>query len=195
MTTTSKGYMIGGVGIVSGTGTISATTTALTGSGTAFLSELYVGAVIVSDGQTLAISAVASNTAATLQTAPAVALSGDSFAINGMTNLSNLTTPVTHPRSNFKQWLEKVDLGNGLARGVGRPSVTWTWGFITMAQYDQLRTIITGASTRVYIRTRTTETSDSYKVYSAAALWPDEIDRSATRRVNFMLTFRDLVLL
>lgn len=191
-----KSYRIGLTStVIGGTGTISATTTALTGSGTAFLSELYAGAVIISDGQTLAIASVTSDTAATLQTAPTVALSGDSFSIAPMTLLTSLTTPVTHPKSNWKPWQEKIILGNGLARGVGRPSVTWQWGYITQAQYDQLRAYCAGASARVLIYTRTTETADSYKAYTAAVLWPDELDRQTTRRVNFTLEFSDLVLL
>lgn len=195
--TDDRQYMIGTISAgTAGTGTISATTTALSGAGgSAFLSELYAGAVIIAAGQTLAISSVTTNSAAVLQSAPVTPLSGAAFTICTLTNLMSLSTPVQHPRSNFKPWQEKIILGNGLARGVGRPSTIWTWGFITQAQYDKLRSLITGASTRVYIRTRTTESADSYKVYQAAALWPDEVDRQATRRVGFTLEFRDLVLL
>jgi hypothetical protein len=192
-----KGYMIGAIGsVLSGTGTISATTTTLSGAGgSAFLSELYPGAVIIAAGQTLAIASVTTNSAAVLQSAPAIPLSGATFTIASMYNLTNLVPTVTHPRSSFKQWQVKISLGNGLARGAGRPSCSWVWGFITAAQYDKLRTFITGASTRVYIRTRTTESADSYKVYTAAALWPDEVNRDATRRIGFTIDYRDLVLL
>jgi hypothetical protein len=191
-----KSYRIGLSSVTTaGTGTISASTTALTGSGTAFLTELFAGAVIISDGQTLAIASVTNDTGATLQTAPSPALSGDTFTIATMKLLTNLTVSVMHPKSSFKSWQEKIMLGNGLARAMGRPSTVWQWGYITQAQYDQLHAIIAGASSRVFIYTRTTETADSYKVYQAAGLWPDEVDRQATRRVNFSIEFRDLVLL
>jgi hypothetical protein len=192
-----KGYMIGNLTTHnSGTGTVSATTTALSGAGgSAFLTELYAGAVIKAAGQTLAIESVTTDSAAVLQTAPATPISGATFEIYPMLNLSNPNLKIPHPKSNFKQWQSKIDLGNGLARGVGRPSCSWVWGFITAAQYDQLRAYITGASGRIYIRTRTTETADSYKVYLAAALWPDEVNRDATRRVGFTIEMRDMVLL
>ena len=178
-----------------GTGTISATTTALTGSGTQFATELYTGAVITAAGQTLAIASVTDGDESTLQTAPTTPLSGAAFEIYPLLNLSNVNLRIPHPRSTFKQWQAKIMLGNGLARGVGRPSCSWQWGFITAAQYDLLRAIVSNTSARCYIRTRTTEVNDSYKTYSAVGLWPDEVNRDATRRVGFSIEFRDLVLL
>ena len=194
--TSGDGYMLGLPSLIlNGTGTLTANTTALTGAGSAFNTELKIGDVITAAGQVLAIAAVKDADEATLQTAPNPPLSGAAFTITPLYTLRNLTVSVTFPRSSFKQWQSKIMLGNGLARGVGRPSCSWQWGFVTAAQYDQLRAYVAGASTRVYIRTRTTETNDSYKVYTASGIWPDEVNRDATRRVGFTIEFKDLVLL
>jgi hypothetical protein len=107
----SKGYMIGNLTTHnSGTGTVSATTTALSGAGgSAFLTELYAGAVIKAAGQTLSISSVTTDSAAVLQTAPTTPISGAVFEIYPMLNLSNPNLKIPHPRSNFKQWQSKID--------------------------------------------------------------------------------------
>ena len=67
------------VSTVNLTGTASSSGTTVTGSGTAFTSQLAVGDIIVSDGQTRRVTAIASATSLTTDAAFSGALSGDTF--------------------------------------------------------------------------------------------------------------------
>lgn len=178
-----------------GTGNISATTTALTGSGTFFPTQIAEGSIIQAAGQTLCIASVTDNTNAVLVTAPSPAISGAAFDYVTMTNVESMGTNYQPPRSTFAPWVTTVDLGNATARAMGRASATWTWGFISLAQRNTLRTYCTGKSARVYVRTRTNDNSDAYVTYDAVMLWPDEEPKQAGRRFPFVLQFRDLILL
>lgn len=71
------------IGTRAGTGTITSTGAAIAGSGTAFTTELTIGSVITSDGQTRIISAIASNTAATASAAFSPDVSAQAFTIGG----------------------------------------------------------------------------------------------------------------
>jgi hypothetical protein len=69
------------VGTVVGTGTISNTGTAVTGSGTEFDTQLAVGDYITASGQTVRVSAITSATALTTAPAFSPAVAGASFTI------------------------------------------------------------------------------------------------------------------
>lgn len=187
-------YAIGNpIGAGLGTGTISTVGTALTGSGSLFTSELAAGYVITSGGVSVVILSITDNTHATLVNAPAVDFSGAAYTITAVYNLEQLQ--ITPPKSAFKPWVESKDLGNGTARGMGRPMATWQWGFISRSQRDTLKTFCLGKSARVFIVTRQNDSSDIYTNYDAVLLWPDEEDKTAGRRLNFALQFRDLIAL
>lgn len=194
-------YRIGNFSYSGGTGTLAATlgVAAVTGSGTAFTTQLQEGGVIVCNGYTLAIETITDNTHLTLQSVAPASFSGQAFTYNNLTNVKNLAGSPSAPRSTFKPWVDAVDLGNGLRRGVGRPLAGWQWGFLTRQQRDALWAYVLGASTRLYVRTKinqnTTGYADKYQTYLAALLWPDSEDVQAGRYLNFTLTFRDLVLL
>lgn len=176
------------------TGTISATGTAVTGSLTAFLSEVAAGYVIHAAGYDLVVYSVTNNTSLTLVTAPPANFSGSTFSITALSNVETLG--LNAPRSTFKPWANSIDLGNATARAMGRPSTLWQWGFITQAQRTTLRAFCTGKSARVYICTRKNDNSDLYVTYDAVMLWPDDEDRQAAgRRLNFAVQFRDLIAL
>jgi hypothetical protein len=114
----------------------------------------------------------------------------------GLTNLEVLATPVIPPRSIFTPYSEVLPLGSGASRGVGAPTATWRWDFITRAQRDMLRTFCVGASAPVCIRTYTRDTVDSAKEFSCDMIWPVmEEEVSASRRLDFAIEFRNLVLL
>lgn len=70
---------IDGTADILGSGTVSSSGAAVTGVGTAFQTLYTVGDLIRSVGQTLKISAIASNTAMTIEAAPASAWSGATF--------------------------------------------------------------------------------------------------------------------
>jgi hypothetical protein len=192
---TIYGYRIAVPLYTAGTGTISATTTALTGSGTNFDPQTPEGTIIhaTASGQTLIIASVTDDTNAVLVTAPVTPISGAAFTYTPMVNLETLG--LRPPKSSFLPWLESVDLGNGRARGAGRPKALWTWGFITRAHRDILRAFCTGKSAAVFIRTRKNDTADAYATYSAIMLWPDGEERDAGRRISFSVEFRGLVAL
>jgi len=176
-----------------GTAQISVTGTAVVGTLTAFVTELFVGSVIHSSGYDLVVATVTDNTHATVVTAPASNFSLASWTVTHMENVESLG--LTPPKSTFKPWASTVDLGNGTARALGRPSAVWQWGFMSTANRNALRAYCTGKSARVYIRTRKNDSSDAYVTYSGVMLWPDDEERFANRRLNFAIEFRDLVAL
>jgi hypothetical protein len=180
-----------------GTGTISvgAASKAVTGVTTSFTTQLVVGDVIISDGQTLAVAAIADNTHLTLQSNTVGAISGAAFDYATLVNLESLSTPVYPPKSTYRPYTEAVTLASGKLRGLGRPVALWQWGFITRAMRDKLRTYCTGKSAAVYIRTRTNESSDAYSTFSAVMMWPDDEDKQTGRRVNFAVDFKNIVTL
>jgi hypothetical protein len=109
------------------------------------------------------------------------------------TLLSALATPVPDPKTDYKPFVELVNLGNGKVRGMGAPTVTWSWGYLTREQRDMLRTYCTGASASVFIRTRTNDNADTYDDYSAVMIWDENEAQDATRRIGLSVTFRNLV--
>ena len=67
------------VSTVNLTGTVSSSGTTVTGSGTAFTSQLAVGDIILSDSQTRRVATITNNTSLTTDAAFSGALSGDTF--------------------------------------------------------------------------------------------------------------------
>ncbi len=187
-------YKIGDqINVTSGTGTISSSGTTITGVGTNFDPETPAGTVIHAAGQTLVVASVTNDTSMTVVTAPTVALSGASFTTTAMVNVETVIGDERFPpRSTFAPWAATVDLGNGTSRAMGRPSAAWYWGLLTQAGRNALRAYCTGKSARVYIATRKNDNSDAYTTYDAVMLWPDEEDRQASRRIGFVIQFRDL---
>lgn len=179
-----------------GTGTLTnaGASTAVSGNGTAFLTQLHVGDIIICSGQTLCVASITNDTALTLVTATVGSFNLAAFDFDVLVNVEALTTGATAPRSLFKPWEESRDTGDGLARGLGRPACTWNWNVISRPERDALKIYCSGKSARVYIRTRTNNTSDQYITYQAAMMWPNDAeDRINGRRLNFTLEFRDLV--
>lgn len=184
-----------GSSIAHGTGTLSVSGASknVTGSGTAFTTELSVHAVIVCAGQTLSVASITDNDHLVLHLAAGAAISTQSFDYFPVTNVESLsTTPLKAPKSTYRPYFEAVALANGQARGFGRPIAVWRWGFLTRAQRDRIRLFCTCKSASVYISTRTNE-ADAYSVFSGVMLWPDDEDKQAGRRLNFEIEFRNLV--
>lgn len=184
--------------IAHGTGTVSVSAASknVVGSSTAFTTQLAVGSVIVSDGQTLAVAAITDNTHLTLQSETGAAISGKAFDYYNLTNVETFTpTRPFAPKSVPKPWFAAFDLGDGTARGMGRPVTSWQFGFVTQAFRNALRAYCTGKSARVYVRSREIDNSDDFVTYFGVMLWPDTEQRNATRRTQFNIEFRDLVVL
>lgn len=92
----------------------------------------------------------------------------------------------------FKPWVATANLGNGMARALGRPVAAWSWYGIPYQQRDQLKTYCTGKSARVFIQTQEVKCGDQWAIYEAVMLWPD--DESQIGSPEFRIEFRDLVL-
>lgn len=116
-------------------------------------------------------------------------------SVAGLVTLDALTTKVPDPQTSFQFYSKQLDLGSGLKRGAGWPITTWTYGYLTQAQRDQLRTFCTGASAEVYITTRTRdkdETDSLFKTYKAVMIWPENEEYRASRRLDIVITFTRL---
>ncbi len=155
------------------------------------------------NGEVHSIHSIAGAHTLTLNTGAAATLSTEAYNLLVMKNVEDLTTlpetPST-PKGNWQPWAQAIPLGDGLARGLGRPLAQWQWNygandFVGHALRDALRTYCTGKSARVWIHTKTLDSSDVYTFYEAALWWPDSETREAGRRLKFELTFRDLVVI
>jgi len=112
-----------------------------------------------------------------------------------ITNLHALTVLVNYPKTAFHPYAGVKDLDDNSQRGVGLPSVVWSWSTITQKERDQLRTLIPDDSDPVLIRTRTNDDSAEFLYYWAEAIWPLlSEDYDAKTRQGFNLTFRQMVL-
>lgn len=112
-----------------------------------------------------------------------------------LTNVEELGTPLSPPRSTFKPYSQNLPLGNATVRGGGWPVATWRWGFMTQAQYNALKAAYcTGKSAAVNINTLQNDGS-TYDEYVTTLVWPDEEDLEFLngRVVNVVLTFQNLV--
>jgi hypothetical protein len=118
---------------------------------------------------------------------------------SGFMNLSALvvsgsTVSVSYPKSTFTPYSSEQQLVSGLVRGVGYPVATWNWGAITREERDALRSFCPHKSASVYIRTKTMDSADSYKSYSAVMVWDtDNEQRDTQRRLQFKITFQRMV--
>jgi hypothetical protein len=185
---------ISGLGHGSGTISVSAASKSVVGSSTTFTTQLAVGSVIISDGQTLAVAAITDNTHLTLQSETGAAISSKAFDYYNLTNVETLTpTRPFAPKSAPKPWFQSSDLGDGTARGMGRPVTSWQFGFVTQAFRNALRAYCPGKSARLFVRSREIDNSDDFITYSGVMLWPDQEQRDSTRRTQFNIEFRDLV--
>ena len=110
-----------------------------------------------------------------------------------LVDLSALATAVPEPKSRYQPYSQMLPLSSGSVRGGGWAAATWSWGFLTRAQRDQLRTFCPAASSDVWIRTRTMDSDDAYQVYRGIMVWPvEQEEKDAGRRINFEITFQRL---
>lgn len=83
-------------------------------------------------------------------------------------NLEALDIPA--PRSTYAGYSEQVKTQSGAALGVGWKSATWTWDYLTAAQFAVLRGLFPAASTDCWVRTPMDDGTYSY--FSATAIFP-----------------------
>src|SRR5512140_1084937 len=112
-----------------------------------------------------------------------------------LVNVETYTTvPNMAPRSAFYPFGETVAAVDGSRITRGAAYATWTWGFIPTAQFNSLRTICTGGSVAVDIRTLQQDYS-TYAYYHAVMVWPDaeSYEHNAKGFSTFELRFERLV--
>lgn len=110
-----------------------------------------------------------------------------------MTNFESMATPIPNPKTFFKPYAELVTLGNGSSFGRGFPQAEMRWNILTRAQRDQLRTYCTGASAAVFVKLRTNDDEDEYKVFQGIMHWVEEEEKDSRARVDFTLRFTHLI--
>jgi hypothetical protein len=112
--------------------------------------------------------------------------------VNGdsTTNVEDLALPA--PRSTWQGYSEQVINQSGAALGVGWASATWTWDYMTAAQFAALRAIITTASATCWIRTMLD--TGSYGYYTGIVNFPPPpYQQRAGRTQQIELRFVNLV--
>ena len=81
------------------------------------------------------------------------------------------------PRSTYAPGGERVRTVAGTQVDVGYPRVTWTFRWLTVAQWNALLTVVGGVSGMVYVETR--DDVDAWSTYYAIANLPNvaELER------------------
>ena len=98
---------------------------------------------------------------------------------------------IPEPEAQFSDYAETVVLGSGLVRGVGYPSATWRWGYMTNPQWDLLKAFITGASTSVCVATMRND--GSFLRYNCVMELPLTYVLRSTRVIDFTVNLTNLV--
>lgn len=113
--------------------------------------------------------------------------------LEGMTGLDQLTEPLPDPKSTYQDYAVTVALGSGGTIGQGFPVATWSFGTLTSAQRDQLKTFCAGASAAVFIQTKLSSEesgTDEYAIFAAIMNWPfPEPGRTYTMRNAYTIEF------
>lgn len=79
----------------------------------------------------------------------------------GITSLDALTTPVSNPQPVYKKYRVKKRLGNLKTRGMGLPTVYWSFPMATVEEIAQLKTFLSDAP--IFIRSRNED--DAFAVF------------------------------
>lgn len=108
-----------------------------------------------------------------------------------LVNLESMSPSVFAPRHTPPVYSAPTQLGSLGVASLGYLKATWHWDFLTLAQYNKLRTYCTGLSADVYIKTK--NASGTYSYYTAKMIWPqEEPERFAERVLDITIEFRNL---
>lgn len=107
-------------------------------------------------------------------------------------NVESLGTPLLPPRSTFTEFSQDVDLASGGVRGGGWIAATWTWDFMSQAQYTQLLVFCPGKSADIYIKTK--DDHEAFAIYSCTMVRPSAPERGDGTIRDLTIHFRNLVL-
>lgn len=107
------------------------------------------------------------------------------------TNVEDLGTPLDPPRSNYAEFTQDIDLADGSVRGGGWIGATWTWDYMTQAQYTQLLAFCATKSAVAYIVTKTDH--ETFVKYSCIMIRPSAPERKDSKVMDVEIQFRNLV--
>lgn len=97
------------------------------------------------------------------------------YKIGSSTPLSGSDTTETRfgvdPKATYSPGGERVLKLNGVREFEGYARATWTFAALTIAQFEALRSLLSGYSGTCYVETR--NANDVYDEYSAIATLPD----------------------
>lgn len=186
-------YAIGEVFTATGTAESTAASAAVVGTGTAFTTEFAAGYLIIIAGETRVVDVVTDNTNLTVTAVFTVGSGGGAVAFTGVNllNVESLGTPLDPPQSKFQQYSQSIELASAGVRGAGWIISTWLWGFMLVADYQQMRTFCTGKSNDVYITTK--DDDEDYVTYGCEMVWPEAPDRKNGRMLEVLISFRNMV--
>lgn len=107
------------------------------------------------------------------------------------TNIESLGTPLLPPRSTFSEFSQDIPLADGSVRGGGWTAATWTWDYLTQAQWTQLLVYISGKSADLYIVTKTDH--ETFVKYSCVGVRPSAPERRNGLVFGVTVEWRKLV--
>jgi hypothetical protein len=110
--------------------------------------------------------------------------------LESMQYLFNLK--ILPPRSEFTPHSVVKMTGSGKAVGQGWATDAWDWGFISDTARTVLKSLCSGLSATVYVRTYNDSLSTpAWETYRAILLWtPQSEDRQNDNRLKFSIMFR-----
>lgn len=184
-------YMLGAALSATGTAAISASSANVVGTGTDFGGELRVGDVLYLNGEYRVVETITDDTHLAVTEEWTTTASGLAMAGYKMYHVED-DMHLPAPKGMFVPYSQPLDLGDGGVRGAGWPTAEWRWGFLTLAQRQELRGFAPGASELVAVKTTINE-NDAYAYFVGQAIWPQAEAKDAGRRPGFVLRFRALV--
>ena len=110
--------------------------------------------------------------------------------LGGMVTLASLGVPA--PQQVFTPFSQYIRLGDGSSKGVGFPTCEWSFGFLSEADRDALKSYCAGASATVYIRTLDQDLD--WQNYEALLIWPENgEERRNGATIDIVLRFDRMV--
>jgi hypothetical protein len=106
------------------------------------------------------------------------------------TYLYNLTTKIPEPAWTYDDHLDEIELGNGYVRAVGWIQASWHWGYLTTAQYAQLKVFCPTKSSRIYFASKTN--TGGYDDFIGTAVMPQSLDIHNGKMIDVTVNFRDV---
>lgn len=89
----------------------------------------------------------------------------------GLADIQTLDPPFLWPTNAFMEYQELAQNDDGTTRALGFASDLWRWGYITLEQYNYLKTTIAGGATSVTVYIKT-YTAAGWKTYTGVMILP-----------------------